>query len=139
VPNRKHVPVDKLIDIGPKESKNDSETSSTGDVEVATQKLFDRIVRIDLSNKDLQSRVSSIGAHNEPTEEDQRREADNKLSEFLGNLPPVAVLPSMKNMQKENEDNWCYLGICVGISLLVVPFLFYYYYAKVIGHLGVEP
>ena len=71
------------------------------------------IDRIDLSNKDLQSRVSSIGAATdglEPTDEDQRREADNKLSEFLGNLPPVAVLPSIKNMQKENEDNWCYLG-----------------------------
>ena len=69
-------------------------------------------VRIDLSNKDLQSRVSSIGANHDiaPTEEDQRRDADNKLSEFLGNLPPVAVLPSIKNMQKENEDNWCYLG-----------------------------
>ena len=58
VPNRKHVPVDKLIvssfefytfkqtikkDVGAKEAKNDSETSSTGDVDVATQKLFDRI------------------------------------------------------------------------------------------------
>ena len=70
-------------------------------------------VQIDLSNKDLQSRVSSIGAATEglePSDEDHRREADNKLSEFLGNLPPVAVLPSIKNMQKENEDNWCYLG-----------------------------
>ena len=65
-----------------------------------------------MSNKDLQSRVSSIGATNsiEPTEDEQRRDADNKLSEFLGNLPPVAVLPSMKNLQKENEDNWCCLG-----------------------------
>jgi len=141
VPNRKHVPVDKLIDLGTTTptgstpSKNDSETSSTGDVEVATQKLFDRI--------DLQSRVSSIGAATdglEPTDEDQRREADNKLSEFLGNLPPVAVLPSIKNMQKENEDNWCYLGLCVGISLLVVPCLVYYYYVHVIGgHLSFDP
>jgi len=140
VPNRKHVPVDKLIDLGPKEpTKNDSETSSTGDVDVATQKLFDRI---DLSNKDLQSRVSSIGANHDiaPTEEDQRRDADNKLSGFLGNLPPVAVLPSIKNMQKENEDNWCYLGLCVGISLLVVPCLVYYYYVHVIGgHLSFDP
>lgn len=136
VPNRKHVPVDKLIDVGAKEAKNDSETSSTGDVDVATQKLFDRI---DMSNKDLQSRVSSIGATNsiEPTEDEQRRDADNKLSEFLGNLPPVAVLPSMKNLQKENEDNWCCLGVCVGISLLVVPLLVYYYYFEVIhGHLN---
>jgi len=145
VPNRQHVPVDKLIDLGTPTatgtpSKNDSETSSTGDVEVATQKLFDRI---DLSNKDLQSRVSSIGAATEglePSDEDHRREADNKLSEFLGNLPPVAVLPSIKNMQKENEDNWCYLGLCVGISLLVVPCLVYYYYVHVIGgHLSFDP
>ena len=55
------------------------------------------------------TQVSSIGTVK--TDEEVHQENDKKLSEFLGNLPPLAVLPDIKRFQKENENRqWCCLG-----------------------------
>lgn len=68
-------------------------------------------VRIDLSNKDLVSKVSSIGSTQEPSEEELLLENENKLSEFLGNMPPIVDLKNMQRFQRENEyRQWIGLG-----------------------------
>lgn len=129
VPDRKVVAVGKLIDIPPPTSiettKNDSETSSTGDADAATRALLERI---DLSNKDLVSKVSSIGSTQEPSEEELLLENENKLSEFLGNMPPIVDLKNMQRFQRENEyRQWIGLGLCVVVTLIGFPLLMYYY------------
>lgn len=129
VPDRKVIAVGKLIDIPPQTSiettKNDSETSSTGDADAATRALLERI---DLSNKDLVSKVSSIGSAQEPSEEELLLENENKLSEFLGNMPPIVDLKNMQRFQRENEyRQWIGLGLCVVVTLIGFPLLMYYY------------
>lgn len=122
IPDRKQVAIGKLIDI-PDDRKNDSETSSTGDQDTAAKALLERI---DLSTKTLMTQVSSIGTVK--TDEEVHQENDKKLSEFLGNLPPVAVLPDIKRFQKENENRqWCCLGLCVVVTLIGFPLLMYYF------------
>lgn len=125
IPDRKQVAIGKLIDI-PDDRKNDSETSSTGDPDTAAKALLERIGKIDLSTKTLMTQVSSIGTLK--TDEEVHQENDKKLSEFLGNLPPVAVLPDIKRFQKENENRqWCCLGLCVVVTLIGFPLLMYYF------------
>ena len=56
--------------------------------------------------------MSSIGVRHPPTQEELQRDSDNKLNEFLGNLPPVAVLNPLEIARKDDERRqWCYLGI----------------------------
>jgi len=128
IPDRKVVAVGKLIDIpnaSIETTKNDSETSSTGDADAATKALLERI---DLSNKDLVSKVSSIGSTQEPSEEELLLENENKLSEFLGNMPPIVDLKNMQRFQRENEyRQWIGLGLCVVVTLIGFPLLMYYY------------
>jgi len=128
VPDRKVIAVGKLIDIPTSSiepTKNDSETSSTGDADAATKALLERI---DLSNKDLVSKVSSIGSTQEPSEEELLLENENKLSEFLGNMPPIVDLKNMQRFQRENEyRQWIGLGLCVVVTLIGFPLLMYYY------------
>jgi len=130
IPDRKVIAVGKLIDIPTpttsiETTKNDSETSSTGDADAATRALLERI---DLSNKDLVSKVSSIGSTQEPSEEELLLENEHKLSEFLGNMPPIVDLKNMQRFQRENEyRQWIGLGLCVVVTLIGFPLLMYYY------------
>lgn len=120
------VPTDMLINIDPVELTKDSdESNSMGDAETATNALFDRI---DKSNEEAFHKVSSIGNRHAPNTAEVRRDCDKRLNEFLGNLPPVAVLPDIGQLQREAEHRqWCYLGFCILVILVVVPVVLYYY------------
>jgi len=130
VPVRKllSVPTEMLIDIDGIEKsglKDSDESNSMGDAEAATSALFDRI---DKSNEEAVHKVSSIGNRHQPTNAELQRDSDNRLNEFLGNLPPVAVLPDIGQLQRDNEHRqWCYLGFCILVILVVVPLVLYYY------------
>jgi len=131
VPVRKllSVPTDLLINIDGEpvlsDTADDQESNSVGDAEAATNALLDRI---DRSNEEAVHKVSSIGVRHPPTQEELQRDSDNKLNEFLGNLPPVAVLNPLEIARKDDERRqWCYLGFCLVVVVVIVPVILYYY------------
>ena len=65
----------------------------------------------DKSNLEAVHKVSSIGMKHPLTESELRRASESRLNEFLGNLPPVAVLPKFPRNDTNSENTeWCYLG-----------------------------
>ena len=83
---------------------------------------------LDRSNEEAVHKVSSIGVRHPPTREELQRDSDNKLNEFLGNLPPVAILNPIEIARKDDERRqWCYLGnfraenetICLQIGIIL--------------------
>lgn len=135
IPDRRltAVPTDMLIHIDD-QIPDSEESSSIGDAEAAANALFDRI---DKSNEEAVHKVSSIGTH-PPTEDELRNMSESRLNEFLGNMPPVAVLPKFA-LRKNETTEWCYLGLCGVITVICVPAFLYYYLVVLQKHITLDP
>ncbi|CAG5108110.1 Oidioi.mRNA.OKI2018_I69.chr1.g3637.t1.cds [Oikopleura dioica] len=138
IPDRRltAVPTDLLVNI--EDQIQDSETSSSiGDATAATDAIFDRI---DKSNQEAVHKVSSIGIRHPLTEAEIRQQSENRLNEFLGNLPPVAVLPKFGRYEQNSESTeWCYLGLCGVVVVICVPAFLYYYLIILQKHITIDP
>jgi len=138
IPDRRltAVPTDLLVNID--EQIQDSETSSSiGDAQAATDAIFDRI---DKSNQEAVHKVSSIGIKHPLTESELRQASESRLNEFLGNLPPVAVLPKFPRNDRNSENTeWCYLGLCGVVVVICVPAFLYYYLVILQKHITIDP